>query len=319
MMPAVFSLRRSSCALALLAAALLPLAAGGCGGNGDGDGDARPSGSPTDDGVVATVDGSRVLADEVQLVLAERKFTGEDEASSPALDEAIERTLMRREAERLGVRADEAVVTQRLDELESTYGGAAALDAALGRVGLGRTQLRRSVTDGVLRESLRDAKFSRTRATPRDVSSFYRRNLRRLFTNPASVHLGAIQVRTERVAENALGLLREGRPFSQVAGQLSMDPESRDNGGDLGWVMTSSLPPALRKAVVASKRGVIMKPVGGGNAWYVLNVLGRRPERVTPLERIRSRLAAELTRVERSKALERWLDEAREGATVVLP
>ncbi len=269
--------------------------------------------------MVATVDGSSVRAEEVRLVNAERRFTGEDDKASSALDEAIERSLMRREAARLGVHADETVIGRRLDELEKAYGGAAALEDVLGRAGLSRSQLRQSVTDGVLRESLRDAKFSRTRTTPRDVSAFYRRNLRRLFTRPASVHLGAIQVRTERVAKNAIGLIREGRPFGKVARQLSVDPESRSNGGDLGWLLTSSLPPALREEAVASGTGVVMKPVGGGNVWYVLNVLGRRPERVTPFEKVRSRLAAQLTRVERSKALERWLNEAREGATIVLP
>ena len=188
-----------------------------------------------------------------ELVNAERRFTGEDDKASSALDEAIERSLMRREAARLGVRADETVIGRRLDELDEAYGGAAALEDVLRRAGMSRSQLRQSVTDGVLRESLRDAKFSRTRATPRSVRAFYRRNLRRLFTRPASVHLGAIQVRTERVAENAIGLIREGRPFDQVARQLSMDPESRSNGGDLGWLLTSSLPPALREAAVASR------------------------------------------------------------------
>ena len=198
MMRTVASMRCPPWALAVFAAASLLFAAGGCGlGGGD---DAHPSGSAGEDRVVATVDGSRVRADEVQLVNAERRFTGEDDKASSALDEAIERSLMRREAARLRVRADEAVIGRRLDELETAYGGAAALEDVLRRAGMSRSQLRQSVTDGVLRESLRDAKFSRTRATPRNVSAFYRRNLRRLFTRPASVHLGAIQVRTERVA-----------------------------------------------------------------------------------------------------------------------
>jgi parvulin-like peptidyl-prolyl isomerase len=126
-------------------------------------------------------------------------------------------------------------------------------------------------------------------------------------------------VRTKKVAENAIGLLAEGRPFSEVAHALSMDPGSRDNGGDLGWVLTSSLPPPLRTAVAASGPGIIKKAVGGGNTWYVLNVMGERPARVIPLDEIRSDLTDELTRAERAQALERWLDAARERATVVLP
>ena len=317
MMRTVLSMRRLLWAFAVSAVALLMLAAGGCGGSGGGG--TRPSGAPTDDGVVATVDGSQVRAGEALLVRAERRLMGEDEAASTALDEAVERALMRREAERLGVKADEGSVAERLAELESTFGGTAALDDVLRRAGMSRSQLRQSVTDGVLREALRDAKFSGTRVTPRALQTYYRRNLDRLFTRPASTNLGAIQVRTEKVAGNAIDRLDQGRPFSEVARQFSMDPESRDNGGDLGWVLTSSLPPAVRKAVAASGPGLIARPVGGGNAWYVLNVLGVRRAKVTPLDEVRSRLAAQLTRVKRSKALERWLDHAREEATIVVP
>lgn len=298
----------------VLAVLLLPVAlAPGCGG------DDRPSSSPSAEAVVATVDGADVYAGDVELVRAERRFTGEDDGASAALDEALERAIMRREAESLGAEADEAVIGARLDELESTYGGAADLDAALASADLDRAQLRRIVADGVLRESLRDAKFSGMQVTPHAVRTYYRRNLRRLFTSAASVHLGAIQVRTEQVAKNAIGLIEGGRSFAQVARQLSMDPESRANGGDLGWVLTSSLPPDLRRAVAAAGVGVITRPVGGGNAWYVLNVIGKRPARVTPLSEVREELAVSLTRVKRSKALERWLDDARERAGVVLP
>jgi parvulin-like peptidyl-prolyl isomerase len=317
MMRTVPCLRPFSWAFTLSAAALLLLSVGGCGGNGDGD--TRPSSAPVDDGIVATVDGSQVRAGEALLVRAERRLMGEDEAASTALDEAIERALMRREAERLGVRADEGSVAERLAELESTFGGAAALDDVLRRAGMSRSQLRQSVTDGVLREALRDAKFSGTRVTGRALETYYRRNLDRLFTRPASTHLGAIQVRTDKVAENAIDRLAQGRPFTEVARQFSMDPESRDNGGDLGWVLTSSLPPAVRKAVETSRPGLITRPVGGGTMWYVLNVLGVRRAQVTPLDEVRSRLAAQLTRVKRAKALERWLDQAREQATIVVP
>jgi parvulin-like peptidyl-prolyl isomerase len=316
MMRSFSSMRSLSLALALPAAALLLFAAGGCGG--DGGGGALPSSSPSHDGVVATVDGSPVRAAEVLLVRAERRFMGEDDAAPPALDEAIERALMRREAQRLGVEVDEGSVAERLAELESTVGGAAALDAVLRQAGMSRPQLRQSVTDGVLRESLRDAKLSDLRVTRRAVETYYRRNLESLFTRPASIHLGAIQVRTDKVAENAIGRLAQGRPFKEVAHQFSLDPESRDNGGDLGWVLTSSLPPAVRKAVAGAGPGLIARPVGGGNMWYVLNVVGVRRARVTPLDEVRSRLSAQLTRVKRSRALERWLDRAREEATIVV-
>jgi parvulin-like peptidyl-prolyl isomerase len=268
---------------------------------------------------VATVDGSPVRASEVQLVRAERRLLGEEDGAAAALDEAVERTLMRREADRLGAEVDQGEVSSRLMELGETYGGEAAFDAALRTAGMDRTQLRQSVVDGVQRESLRDAKYAGVQVTPQAVRDYYRQNLTSLFTRPAAVRLAAIQVRTQQVAENALGELDEGRPFAAVARQLSMDPQSRDAGGDLGWVLTASLPPVVRKAVQRAGSGVIDRPIGEGNVWYVLNVRDRRDARVVPFAEVRADLAAQLTDVKRSKALERWLDAAREQAAIAIP
>jgi parvulin-like peptidyl-prolyl isomerase len=291
--------------------------AAGCGETGGGA--AAPSASPAADAVVARVDGEQVRRHEVELVRAERRFTGKAGAAGSALDEAVERVLMRREADRLEAVADGSEIERRMAEVETTAGGATALDALLRQAGMSRAQLRQSVADGVLREALRDIKYADRAATPREVRAYYRRTRARVFTQPAQVRLGAIQVRTEMVAANAIARLDEGRPFSEVARQFSMDPETRDNGGELGWVLTSSLPPLLRKAVAGRGAGVVPRPVGAGNVWYVLNVEAQRAARVIPLEEVRGRVKAELTRVKRSRALERWLDSARERATVATP
>jgi parvulin-like peptidyl-prolyl isomerase len=265
------------------------------------------------------VDGTPIRTGEVEQVSAERRFMGQTTGAGPALDEAVERALMRREAERLGATADTAEIARRITELEATSGGAAALDGLLTQAGMSRGQLRQSVTDGVLRESLREAKYGDLETTPEQVEQYYTRNRARLFTRPASVKLGAIQVRTRMVAQNALDRLDAGRSFAEVARQFSVDPESRDNGGQLGWVLASSLPPLLRKAVAGAGDGVVPEPVGEGNAWYVLNVEAKRDARVLPLASVRDRLTRELTTLERSRALERWLDQTREQATITTP
>jgi foldase protein PrsA len=305
------------CVLAVIGITVGLLLAAGCGDRGGRA--SQSSGSPAADAVVATVDGDRVRAHEVELVRAERRFIGQGDAAGPALDEAVRRTLMRREAARLGAVADETEIGRRLAEVETTAGGASALDVLLQRARMSRSQLRQSVTDGVLREALRDAKYPGKSVTPQDVRAYYRRNRARLFTQPAQVRLGALQVRTERVAANAIARLDQGRPFTEVARQFSVDPETRDKGGELGWILTSSLPPVLQKAVAGAGTGVIRRPVGAGNVWYVLNIEAQRPSRVMRLSEVRDRLTTELTRVKRSKALERWLDAARERSTVTTP
>jgi foldase protein PrsA len=302
----------------LLCAALVAAALAGCGGEAGAS--SSPSPGPTDpDAVVATVDGAPVHASDVEAIRAERRLAGGDAGGSKVLDEAISRELVRREAARLGAEAAAGGVGRRVQELEKAYGGRAALDAALSGARMDRAQLRRVIADGLVREALRDRKFAATRATPGEVRAYYRRHLRETFTSPASVHLRMIQLRTEMAAEAALDRLRQGHQFAEVAGQRSMDPGSRDNGGDLGWLLTSSLPPDVRKAVNEAKTGLIPHPVGHGFAWWVVDVVAKDPSHVIPFEKARATLTGQLTAVKRAKRLERWLDAARERASITTP
>jgi parvulin-like peptidyl-prolyl isomerase len=313
------SRRSRNAVLYLLLAALgLVLAAGSltaCGGSGG----AHPSSSPTSAAVVATVNGRPVLRSAVDAVRAEFRLGGSSDTEAKALKEAILRELVRQEAGRLGVVADPAEVRKRRQTMAGQLGGEAGLVAALKRVPMTEAQLQRDLQDGVLRDAVQSAKYPQVTATPKAARRYYERHLRARFVRPASMHLGVIQVAAERIAESAIGRLRSGRPFEEVARQFTTDPESKDKGGDLGWVLTSSLPVPLRKAAAGLRPGAVSRPVQGPGGWYVLKLIASRPERVTPFATVERRLVKELTRVARLRQLKAWLAAARRKATVTGP
>ena len=245
------SLRHTVCRAALVALLALGLlaAAAACGGSG------AATSPPPADRVAALVDGQPVRASDVAVVRAEERFVGQSDAAGPALKEAIDRELVRRQAARFGASADRAIVDQRLSQLQTQVGGAAALKAMLVRARMSAAQLRQSITDGVLREALQNAQFPKLTASGKAVRAYYRSHLKSTFTRPGSVHLGAIQVHARLIAKNAITRVQQGRPFAEVARQFSVDPESKANGGDLGWILTSSLPGPLRAAVAGAKPG----------------------------------------------------------------
>lgn len=309
---------RSNLPCLLLVALGLSLAAAtlaACGGSGG----ASPSSSPASDPVVVTVNGRPVRRSAMDAVRAEFRLGGSSDTAAKAVKEAIVRELVRQEAERLGVVADPADVLRRRTAMAGELGGEAGLEAALKRLPMRDVELQRDLEDGVLREALQDVKYPRLAATRKTARAYYERHLGDLFVRPASVHLGAILVHAEPIAENALARLRSGRPFEEVARQFTIDPEAKANGGDLGWVLRSSLPAPLRKAAAGTKPGTVSKPFAGPGGWYVLKVVAERPARVTPFAAVKRRLIEELTRRERFKALDAWLASARSKATVTEP
>jgi parvulin-like peptidyl-prolyl isomerase len=265
--------------------------------------------------VAATVDGRDVPVSAVEAVRAERRLLGEDVGTDEALDLAVERELLRREAERLGAAADAGAVQRRVDAVAAQLGGDAALEGALETAGMTRRQLQQGLESAELFEAVGRAKFPEQRADALDARRFYRRN-QGDFTTPAAVDLGAIFVRNEGIAGNAVDRLEAGRPFEEVSRQFSIDPEIKDQQGHLGWIDPRSLPGDLGKAVAGLRAGELSAPVAGGGGVWIFKVFERRPERVAPFADVRAEIIRQLTARRRAQALDAWLDEAREKASV---
>jgi peptidyl-prolyl cis-trans isomerase D len=131
------------------------------------------------------------------------------------------------------------------------------------------------------------------------------------------------EARVRARAEEALGRLRGGAAFADLALELSEDPGSRDAGGDLGWVERGGeLGGALEDAAFALAPGSTSELVRSPAGFHVLRAEERREARSVPFEEVRRDLAREvLARDEAEKrareAAERLLARIREGASLV--
>jgi parvulin-like peptidyl-prolyl isomerase len=290
-------------------AVVVPAGLVACGGD---DGGA----SPGADAVAARVDGRPIPQSAVDLASAEARFAGVADDAGRALEAAIDRELLRAEAQRRGLVADEAEVESRLTAVTEQFGGVGALKSALEKAGMTASQLRESLRAGVLREAVQDARFSGVEAGSGAAHRFYERKRDALFTEAKAVKLAALVVRNEGIAGNAIKRLRQGRPFSEVSRQFSIDPQIKDAGGMLGWLDPRSLPEPLRKAVERLPVGRISPPVAGPGGTWVFDVVARRPERVAPFARVRDQIKDGLTGRLRSAALDKWLTTARKDAAI---
>jgi hypothetical protein len=301
-------------AAALALCAILAVAVSAC---GDGDPDGRAA-SPSPDPVVLRVDGRPVRLSAVEAVQAELRLGGDSDARASAEKEAVRREILRHEADRLGLAAEPGEVESRRDAMVEQAGGEDALAASLAQVPITDVQLRSGLEDGVLYQAVQDARFADISATPAQARAYYEKN-RESFREQGSLHLFSIRVAAERIAASALERLRQGRPFAEVARQFTTDAEAKAAGGDMGVVALASLPAPFTDALEPASPGEVVGPVQGPGGWYLLKATDVKKDRVAPFAEVRDDLVVELTRRERFRALARWLDAARERASVTRP
>jgi peptidyl-prolyl cis-trans isomerase C len=311
--------RMSGVALLACLAAVAIIVPSGCGSTVGANASATAS-PGRGDAVVARVDGVGVTRADVGVILAEASLEGRSLDGSQARELAVRRVLVGRAAARAGVTVDEAAVQARLTALSERSGGEAALTSALGTAGLSRDQLRAAVAARLLEGAVADAMFPRLRAGDAAARSFYRRKKDVLFTTVAQLRLGKITMPGELIAKKVAARLAAGAPFGPTAQRFSMDPETRAQGGLLGWVSVLTVPPEVQAAVAGLTAGDVSEPVRSAGRWQLFKLYARRPAEVTPFADVAGPIRRELTRRGRAAALDDWYARARKRATVeVLP
>ncbi len=76
-------------------------------------------------------------------------------------------------------------------------------------------------------------------------------------------------------ARQLVSQIQQGAPFGAVARQFSSAP-SAANGGDMGWVASTELPPELAAAVEQMRPGQMSDPVAVSDGVYILQLRDRQ-------------------------------------------
>jgi peptidyl-prolyl cis-trans isomerase C len=126
------------------------------------------------------------------------------------------------------------------------------------------------------------------------------------------VHARHILVGSEDEAKALLTELAGGADFAALAGEHSVDPSARTNGGDLGFFRRSQMVPEFAEAAFALQPGQrTQAPVKTQFGWHVIEVIDRRMG-VPSFEETEPRLRQEVAR----EIVTALVAELRDGAEI---
>lgn len=109
--------------------------------------------------------------------------------------------------------------------------------------------------------------------------------------------------------------LQEGADFAELARELSDDPVSGSDGGNLDWVSPGQMVPEFEQAMLDADVGEIYGPVRSQFGWHILQVQERRKQDVTAEAR-ESQARQAIYQRKFEQELQNWLREVRDEAFV---
>ncbi len=210
----------------------------------------------------ATVNGKGIPASRLEVMMAEQRAQGAPD--SPQLREAVREELIRREilAQEAGKRGlDKKTDVQAQMEL--------ARQAILIRAYLQDWVKANPVTDADLKKEYDEivARMGSTEYNPRHIL-----------------------VETEEAAKAIIAKLQSGSKFEDLAAE-SIDPGSKERGGDLGWSNPGMFVEPFAQAMVKLEKGkYTTAPVKSDFGYHVIQMQDTRPMKAPAFDEVKAQL-----------------------------
>ncbi|ACB79644.1 peptidylprolyl isomerase [Methylorubrum populi] len=283
-MPIPFSLRRAS-ALALILALPGAALAQAPAGQKTPSAPAPVAAAVPPETVVARVNGQAITAADLALA-------GEDPALSlPGVDEGAKQNLL-------------------VDYMIDLKVGAQAAEAA--KVG-DSPEFKRKLAyfrDKLLLDDYLEREAKKA-VTPEAAKALYEQTVKSMKPEE-EVHARHILVESEDEAKKIAARIKGGEDFAKIAAEVSKDPGSKTEGGDLGWFTQERMVKPFADAAFKMTPGQVSDPVKTQFGWHVLRVEEKRTKPVPTFDEMKEQIDQYLTR----KAQQDTIVKLREAAKV---
>jgi len=254
--------------------------------------------------VVVTVNGQEITKDLFYARL-------ERESGASVLNQLIMETVIRQAGEQAGVAPTDEEIAEKFNQFKANFPDEATFQNALAQYGVQEEQLIEELHMITIldRLSTKDVVI-----TEDDVAAYFAENKERL-GQPEQVRASHILVDSEETANEILADLEGGADFAAIAAEKSIDPGTKDRGGDLGFFTRTDMVPEFADAAFALEpnqlSGVVKSPYG----YHIILVTDRKEAVAAELEDVRGQITETLRR-ERAKDINELIRELMGEAKV---
>ena len=270
-----------------------------------------------------------VIAEAQQIADPQERRRRMAKLASQVLDEMVNEELIVQAAEGAKIEVDSSEVQAALDEIKQQNNlDDAGLTQALAQQGYTLQGYKADLRRQLLRlRAVNQLVAPKVQVTDEDVRARYDQMQRRSEAVSA-VQLSHILVKlpehpteqqlsdAKEKAAKAMDRVKGGEAFAAVAKEVSEDPSTAANGGELGWFQRGSINPDWEQIVFSMNKGDMRGPVTGPQGLHVFYVTDVKQSELKPFDQMKEQLQRELKRRELDKQTQTWTEELRKKAYI---
>jgi foldase protein PrsA len=254
---------------------------------------------------VATVNGVQITKDKLYDAMVK-------DGGAPTLENMITEELMNQEADDAGIEVTESDIDNEIKIIKAGFPTDEEWQQALAQNRTTEEQLRSDIVSQILMRKLLEPQTS---LTDEEIKQYYDENLEGMST-PEQVRASHILVATQEEADAIMVELKGGADFATIAKEKSIDPGSKDKGGDLNFFPRGMMEAPFEEAAFALEVGKLSAIVQTSHGFHIIKSTDKKaavkPTLEEKMEEIRHRLIYQKV----SQLAQPWIEELKAKAEI---
>ena len=163
-------------------------------------------------------------------------------------------------------------------------------------------------------ELKKDRFFAEAQASDAELQELYQKEIVNLAEQRHAAHI-LVEVNDQQNEEQAKAKLEEaaerikkGEDFAAVAKEVSQDPGSASNGGDLGFAGPGVYDPEFEKSLYELKKGEVSAPVRSVFGWHLIKLLDVQAPEIPSFASLKEKLERD---IKTQQVEQRFVDAAK--------
>jgi len=256
-------------------------------------------------GNVATVNGQSI---------SKADFDSKLESSPAAvstLQQMVREILLQQYAKQNNITVSDAEIAQHEDQIKANFPPGSWNDMLKSR-GLTEDDVHKLIADQIIIDK---AVGKNVKISDAQIQAYFDKN-HAAFDKPAQVTARHILVADLKTAQKVEADLKSGKDFATEAKTYSIDPGSKDKGGELGTIRHGQMVPAFDQAVFSQPVGVIGPPVKSPFGYHIIQVESRDLGQKATLANSREKIADLLRQQQEAPLIQPFLMDLQTKANI---
>jgi peptidyl-prolyl cis-trans isomerase C len=155
----------------------------------------------------------------------------------------------------------------------------------------------------------------KVKVTDEEVKDYYGKNAKE-FTVSKKVKASHILVKTEAEALDVIKKLGKGEKFDELAGKLSEDKGSAQNGGDLGYFAAGEMLPEFEEVAFNLEKGKLSAPVKTKFGYHVIMVMDVKTDEAIEFDKVKNMIRQKLSGNKQKQVFDNYYAEIKKNHKV---